>query len=197
MANISEFITSYFEEQKTCLNQMVNEKNNVARIVEKLLNARDDEKKIFTIGNGGSASTASHFVSDLLKTGIIKDAKRFNAISLTDNIPVLLAWANDTSYEDIFIEQLKNYVKKDDIIISFSGSGQSKNVTKAMEYASSIGAFVIGFTGSPGGVFPKISDICITVPSSDMLTIESFHLVLCHVIISSIRNTGIPEFRYE
>ena len=149
------------------------------------------------MGNGGSSSTASHFVSDLLKTSIIKNTKRFDAISLTDNIPVLTAWANDTSYEEIFSEQLKNSIKKNDIVIAFSGSGTSKNVVKALKLAKTFEAFSIGFTGKSGGEFPHLCDICVKIPSNDMLTIESFHVMLCHIITSGIRNMGIPEFSYE
>ncbi len=149
------------------------------------------------MGNGGSGSTASHFVSDLLKTAITEGDKRFSAISLVDNVPVLLAWSNDISYEEIFIEQLKNHLSTGDIIIGFSGSGTSKNVEKAFKYAKKNGATCIGITGMNGGNFPKICDIFYVVPSDNMLTIESMHLLICHCIVETIRNLGTPMFSYE
>ena len=110
---------------------------------------------------------------------------------------MLTAWANDTSYDEVFLEQLKNYISTGDIVIAFSGSGTSKNIIKALEFAKKMNSFIIGFTGSSGGKFPQICDITIKVSSSDMLTIESIHVLLCHLIVESIRSTGTPEFNYE
>lgn len=197
MTKIKQSVLSFFNEQKESIERMMIDNEEIIRVVNILLKARDDERKILTIGNGGSASTSSHFVSDLLKTAIIKDKKRFSAISLVDNIPVMLAWANDTSYEDIFVEQLKNFVSKGDVVIAFSGSGSSKNVVKAIQYARKKGAFCIGITGMSGGRFPRVCNLCLRVPSDDMLTIESLHLTLCHCFVTAIRNTGKPVFKYE
>lgn len=197
MTDTSNFLKKYIEDQKICLDNLSEQIDLISSIIEKLLHARQNSSKIVTMGNGGSSSTASHFVSDLLKTSIVKDEKRFDAICLTDNIAVLTAWANDTSYDEIFKEQLTNFLKRDDIVIAFSGSGTSKNVIKALEYAKDCGAFLIGFTGKSGGDFPKLCDLCVKIPSSDMLTIESFHVMLCHMITAGIRQTGIPEFKYE
>jgi len=136
-------------------------------------------------------------VSDLLKTSITKKNKRFKAISFVDNLPVILAWANDASYDDIFVEQLKNLVSKGDVVIAFSGSGKSENVVKALRFAKKNGAICIGFTGMHGGYFPKLCDICCAVPSNNMLIIESTHVILCHCIVDAIRNLGKPLFQYE
>lgn len=190
-------IDSFLKEQKSCLEQIQDQKDIIEKIIEILIQARDAGKKIYTMGNGGSASTASHFVSDLLKTAITKNNKRFSAIALTDNVPVMLAWSNDVSYEDVFVEQLKNFLTKGDVIVGFSGSGRSKNVVKAMTYGKKNGALCIGITGMSGGDFPKICDACLVVPSNDMLGIESTHVTLCHCIISAIRNMGKPVFTYE
>tara|TARA_B100001105_G_scaffold55012_1_gene41804 strand:- start:178 stop:717 length:540 start_codon:yes stop_codon:yes gene_type:complete len=165
-------------------------------ICNQLLNARNKRKNIFVFGNGGSGSTASHFVSDLLKTAIVKKEKRFKAISLTDNVPVILAWSNDVSYDDVFIEQLKNHFSKGDILIGFSGSGNSKNIIKSLKFGKENNAYCIGFTGKSGGKMNKFCDICLKVPSQDMLTIESQHVMICHCIISIIRNLGKPLFTY-
>jgi D-sedoheptulose 7-phosphate isomerase len=195
--NFSTTLSSAIKRNQDCLNSLELEKNLLIDIIENLLKARDNNKKIFTMGNGGSSSTSSHFVSDLLKTCILKESKRFNAICLSDNVPVLTAWANDTSYDEVFLEQLKNYISSGDIVIAFSGSGTSKNIINALEFAKQMNSFIIGFTGNSGGKFPELCDITIKVSSSDMLTIESIHVLLCHLIVDSIRSTGIPEFNYE
>ena len=197
MENHKEFLTNYLDEQSSCLRELSNNTSLLESIVEKLLVARSSDSLVITMGNGGSASTASHFTADLLKTAIMKDQKRFRALCLTDNIPVMTAWSNDTSYDEIFKEQLRNFVKKDDVVVAFSGSGTSKNVIKALELAKESGAYLIGFTGMSGGDFTEICDICIKIPSTNMLTIESFHLMLCHVVTSCIRENGIPKFSYE
>ena len=149
------------------------------------------------MGNGGSGSTASHFVSDLLKTALTKGDKRFSAISLVDNMPVILAWSNDSNFNDIFSEQIKNHISKGDVLIGFSGSGKSQNILNAFNIGKKSGSICIGITGMGGGKFPKICDVCFTVPSNDMLMIESIHLTLCHCIVSSIRQKGKPLFTYD
>ena len=197
MSKIDKFTESFFVEQLKCIEKLSKQKNQIEKIISLLIKKRSTGKTVFTIGNGGSASTASHFVSDLLKTSITKKNKRFKAISLVDNLPVILAWANDASYDDIFVEQLKNLVSKGDVVIAFSGSGKSENVVKALRFAKKNGAICIGFTGMHGGYFPKLCDICCAVPSNDMLIIESTHVILCHCIVDAIRNLGKPLFQYE
>jgi D-sedoheptulose 7-phosphate isomerase len=187
----------YLQEQNLCLEKILENHNSVNNIISQLIKARNIGNKIYTFGNGGSASTASHFVSDLLKTTITKSDKRFMAISLTDNFAVNSAWANDVSYDHIFVEQLKNFLTKNDIVIGFSGSGNSLNVIKALEFAKDNGAITIGFTGMSGGKLSKICDYSYVVPSDNMLTIESFHIMLCHGIIFTLRELGEPIFKYE
>lgn len=191
--NTSEFIINL----NNSLNDLKSEEKILNEITKIFIKKRDSGNKIIIFGNGGSASTSSHFVSDLLKTSITKNSKRFRAISLVDNIPVMTAWSNDVSYDDVFVEQLKNFIESGDLIVAFSGSGKSENIIKAIKYANASNATVIGFTGMSGGSFPDICDICHIVPSNDMLIIESIHVMLCHCIISTIRNLGEPEFKYE
>lgn len=196
MQNTKDIINSFLHEQQNCLEKLSKDTDTISKIIEVLIKARDEGKRIFTMGNGGSGSTSSHFVSDLLKTSITEGTRRFDAMSLVDNIPVLLAWSNDSSYEDIFVEQLKNFLSKGDILVAFSGSGKSKNVVKALEYGKAKGAFCMGITGMSGGDFPKICDISFIVPSNDMLTIESVHVTLCHCVVTVIRGQGRPLFKY-
>ena len=197
MQKIKDHVNLFLENQSTCIEKLSAQTEIIAKITNLLIKTRDQGKSIYVMGNGGSGSTASHFVSDLLKTAITKGNKRFSAISLVDNTPVILAWSNDSSYEEIFVEQLHNLLSKGDVVIAFSGSGKSKNIIKAFKFAKKKEAYCIGFTGMNGGYFPKLSDICCIVNSNDMLIIESAHLALCHCIITTIRKLGKPIFRYE
>ena len=197
MVEISELFENYLQEQNICMNKILSNQNVLNDIVSILIRTRNSGNKIFTCGNGGSASTASHFVSDLLKTTITKNEKRFSAISLVDNFAINSAWANDVSFNDVFIEQLKNFLSKNDVVFAFSGSGNSSNVIRALEFAKTNGATTIGFTGMSGGMLSKICDYSYVVPSDDMLAIESFHLMLCHGIIFTLRELGEPLFKYE
>jgi len=195
--DINDIVKDFLQVQTRCVAQIKENSFDINKIVKILISARKNKKTIFTMGNGGSGSTASHFVSDLLKTMITKNENRFKAISLIDNIPVILAWSNDVTFDCIFEEQLKNHLEKGDIVIAFSGSGKSKNVVDALKFAKKKGAICIGFTGEQGGYFNKICDIVCKVPSNDMLTIESQHVTICHCIAATIRKIGKPIFNYD
>lgn len=194
---INDIIKDFLQIQIQCVTQIKENCSDINKIIKILISARNNKKTIFTIGNGGSGSTASHFVSDLLKTVITKNENRFKAISLIDNIPVILAWSNDVTFDCIFEEQLKNHLEKGDILIAFSGSGKSKNVVNALKFAKKKGVVCIGFTGIHGGYFNRICDIVCKVPSNDMLTIESQHVTICHCIVATIRKIGKPIFNYD
>ena len=118
--DLKNSIISYIDEQQHCMTLLKSKSDKINDICNQLLNARNKRKNIFVFGNGGSGSTASHFVSDLLKTCILKESKRFNAICLSDNVPVLTAWANDTSYDEVFLEQLKNSTSINDISVDMT-----------------------------------------------------------------------------
>lgn len=193
MEQFKNFGKMYVEELKGSLDTLDFEV--LEKIVSALLSARENGKQVFIFGNGGSASTASHFVSDLNKGATagcepsdkrVLDVKRFRAISLSDNIPGMTAWANDSSYENIFVEQLKNFLDKGDLVIGISGSGNSKNVLNAIEYANKNGAVTIGLTGYDGGKLKKTAEICFVVKSNSMRRIEDIHLVLEHLMTEYI-----------
>lgn len=194
---IEDSILTNLKNNQLCLANLDKKSDQIKKITEQLIDARDNGKTIFTMGNGGSGSTSSHFVSDLLKTAIVNDSKRFKAISLVDNIPVNLAWSNDVSYDSIFSEQLKNFLASGDIVIGFSGSGNSNNVVNAFEYAKTKGAKSIAISGMSGGKISKLADVSLIVPSNDMLIIESMHILICHCMINAIREQGIPKFNYD
>jgi D-sedoheptulose 7-phosphate isomerase len=138
------------------------------------------EANIFIFGNGGSASAASHFACDMNKGVTYGMKKRFRVICLNDNLPTILAYANDVSYDDVFTEQLKNLMKPDDLVIGVSGSGNSENVLRAVRYASDQSAITIGICGFGGGRLKKTSHHAVVVDSQDMQKVEDIHNILFH-----------------
>ena len=190
-------IHNYLDSQIKCIDELMKGHSSTLKKIFHILNkAKKNGNKIFIMGNGGSASTATHFTSDLLKTSLTKNTKKIKAFSLSDNIPVILAWANDTSYENIFKKQLENLLEKNDIVIGISGSGNSVNVLNAIKFANNENAVTISLTGKAGGRISKNSQVNLTVPSDDMLTIETMHLLICHLLITLLRKSGKPLFTY-
>jgi D-sedoheptulose 7-phosphate isomerase len=144
------------------------------------------------MGNGGSAANAEHFVNDLGKGGRRGFPRRFKVLSLASNVPLLTAWANDTDYEHVFAEQLRNFVGPADVVMAISGSGNSRNVLNAIALARARGAVTVGLTGFDGGKLKALCDHCVVVPSDDMQHIEELHLVVLHAIYAAIRDTYMP-----
>ena len=194
--SVENLIIANLEDQIKSINELKKSKEIIEKIYVEIKNARDNNNKIFIMGNGGSASTSSHFVSDLLKTSLTKENKRTKAISLTDNIPVIMAWANDTSFKNIFYGQLENFLQKGDVVIGISGSGNSENVIKAIEFANTKEAKTICLSGMDGGKLAKITQLSLIIPNNDMLTIETMHLLICHLLTSLLRSEGTPLFSY-
>ena len=153
-----------------------------------LSKARDQKKRIFIMGNGGSSSNASHFVNGLSQGANTKGKSRFRAISLTDNTPNLSAYANDIGYENVFAEQLKNLLDPGDIVIGISGSGNSNNVLNAIDYANKNNAITIGMCGFDGGKLKGMCKYPIHVKSDCMEIVEDVHLSLTHLISSYLKN---------
>ena len=143
---------------------------------------------IYIFGNGGSASTASHFQNDFNKGLSENLEKKFNFVCLNDNIATVMAVANDLGYENIFEYQLKNRLKNNDLVIAISGSGNSPNVVKAIEYANSQNIKTIGVTGYDGGKLAKMVDISFNVPIHDMQITEDIHMILDHLMMSVLMN---------
>lgn len=183
------FISEYFEELKKILSRV--NKKDIEEITEIIHKAYLNERTIFILGNGGSASTASHFACDLGKGTLSKvydiNEKRFRVVSLTDNIATISAYANDLSFDDVFIQQLRNLVHKGDVVIAITGSGNSKNVVKAVKYARDCGAITIGLLGFDGGRVKKLLDRCVIIPSDHYGRIEDVHLILEHMITDYLR----------
>ena len=154
----------------------------VEQAIEVLTKARDQGQRIFVCGNGGSAATASHFACDILKGASYKKATRFRILSLTDSLPTLTAYSNDVSYECVFVEQLKNFAESGDVVIAISGSGNSTNVIRAIEYGNSIGCRTVALTGKDGGKLGPLAEVNIQVPVPHMGRIEDVHMMVLHMI---------------
>ena len=173
-------ISQYLLETQRSLAQ-ISEKS-IADVVSRLYEAWKQRKQVFILGNGGSASTASHMANDLAKATIVPGNPRVKAIALTDNISIITAWANDSSFESIFREQLENLLQPGDLVIGISASGNSPNVLRAMEFSKQQGAVTIGWTGRSGGALGNVVDLCVHCPTDDIGMIESLHLVLDHLV---------------
>jgi D-sedoheptulose 7-phosphate isomerase len=139
------------------------------------------------MGNGGSASNAAHFACDLSKTAVGTGGRRIRAMSLTENLPLLTAWSNDTHYYFGFVEQLKNLMNAGDVVIGISGSGNSQNVLNGIAYANSIGGRTVGLIGFSGGQLKDLAQESLIVPSNNMQRVEDLHLILVHLISSYLR----------
>ncbi len=189
-----EFIEGYFSEMKRVIEKMP--VNDIERAVELLFDAWRRGSQVFTCGNGGSASTATHFACDLSKTTIVEGKKRFKAYCLNDNIPLMTALINDEGFDNLFYEQLKDRFEEGDVLICISvhgGAGKDKaglwsqNLLKAMKYAGKMGGKTIGFSGFDGGPMKEIADVCIVVPADSTPQVESFHTALEHLICSCLK----------
>lgn len=180
-----EAINNYFAE----LEQMVQtiSRTHLQQVLSLLEEAYHHGHRIFIMGNGGSAATASHFALDLAKNTITPGAPRLKAISLTDHVPLITAWSNDTAYEHIFEEQLANLIEAGDVVIGISASGNSPNVIAAMRLAKQTRAATIGLLGAKGGVLKTLVDAYILAPGQNIEQEEDAHLILAHVITRHMR----------
>jgi D-sedoheptulose 7-phosphate isomerase len=208
---MTTFSLEYIDELKEVLDAFPH--GQFVQIVDAFLEAYNNEKQIFVMGNGGSASTASHLACDINKGVCASTAshlacdinkgvcsgleKRFKVICLNDNIPTMLAYANDLSYEDVFLEQLKNFFQAGDVVVGISASGNSENVLKAITYAVQSGGRTIGLCGFQGGELAKIVDIPLIVRSDDMQKVEDVHMVVVHMLMQRLERENNTMRRLE
>jgi D-sedoheptulose 7-phosphate isomerase len=157
--------------------------DRLAELGEMLYRAYRNEKQVFTLGNGGSASTASHMAADLAKNTIGPHMRRFRVLSLNDNTAMLTALANDLGYENVFCEQLQNFIRPGDLLIAVSASGNSPNVINAIRYARAQCAEVVGILGCGGGQGARLVDVPIVVASDHFGVVEDVHLIINHIIV--------------
>ncbi|HLF26130.1 MAG TPA: SIS domain-containing protein [Anaerolineae bacterium] len=165
---------------------------DIAHTMDEILRAGEHGNMIFILGNGGSAATASHFACDLAKGTQRPGVRPFRVVALTDNVPLLTAWGNDTAYDRVFAEQLRPLVQPDDLVIGISGSGNSPNVLEAMRVAREAGARTVGWTGFKGGKLKSLVDVCVIAPSDWMEQIEDVHLILEHAVCTALRKVRLP-----
>lgn len=203
--SLSAFVDSYIAELKRSLDNL--DKKEIQNVVDILLSAYRKGKKVFIIGDGGSAANASHMACDLskgtLKRVYDRKERRLRVYSLTDNVATLTAYGNDLSFEDIFVQQLRNLVEKDDVVLVLSGSGNSPNLISAIKYSKKCGAKTVGVLGFiSGGKLGKMVDAAVLVKSKHYGPCEDMQLVLDHIITSWIsivkhggkrgRNKAVP-----
>src|SRR4029453_11460507 len=156
--------------------------SRVDEAIEWFREVRGAGRHIFVCGNGGSASTASHFACDMVKGASFNRESRFRIMALTDQLPTLTAYANDVSYDAVFVEQLKNFAQSGDLFMGISGSGNSPNVLRAMEYANQTGCRTMALTGRDGGRLGPMAQLNIQVPVPHMGRIEDAHMIVCQMI---------------
>ena len=186
-------IENYLDSIKNTIDSI--DRREIQNFINILEHTRSIGKNIYIMGNGGSASTASHFCCDFNK-GISygKSLKRrYKCICLNDNVPTMMAYANDVNYDDIFVEQLKNFLTSGDLVIGISGSGNSENVIRAINYANSVDAETFSLTGYSGGILKNISKYSLHIPVNNMQIAEDLHLIMFHLTVSILFQTLLDE----
>jgi len=194
-AEIHSFTTMYRDMLCRALDTI--NLDDVVKAIEILGEARANRRMIFVCGNGGSASTASHFVNDLLKGASFQRSSRFRIMALTDSLPTITAYANDVGYEDVFVEQLKNFAAAGDVVLVISASGNSPNVLRTVEYANSVGCRTLALTGRDGGKLGDLAELEIRIAAPHMGRIEDSHMAVCHMISFYFMEgscAAVPEF---
>jgi len=192
LVNAANDLSAYLAELRTVLDNLPLQQ--ISRAADILFECYQTDRTVFTFGNGGSGALASHLVADLGKgthfpgPKELATVRRLRAMAVTDNMPMVTAWANDTHYEDVFMRQIENFLQPEDVALAISGSGNSPNVLKALAYARGAGATTIGLGGFGGGKMKDLLDCPIIVPSSNMQQVEDAHLVISHMIFLDLKN---------
>ena len=182
--NRNNLIKSYLGDVAKLVSEL--DTDQIDDLVQTLKKAYEEGRHVLLCGNGGSGALASHLACDFQKgIGALSDRK-FRALALTDGMPLITAWANDTDYNNIFSEQVATWARQGDVLIAISGSGNSPNVLKAVEVANSLGAITIGITGMGGGKLAKLAHKSIIVQSDNMQQIEDIHVVISHLVFTCL-----------
>ncbi len=180
MNSYNEHFSNYFDKVTETLSRVDIEAIN--KFIDRIYECYEKGNTVYIFGNGGSAATASHVAGDFMKGISFGLEKRFRVVCLNDNIPAITAISNDLTYDEVFYEQLKTYLKKDDIVVGISGSGNSVNIIKALNYARELGSTIVGFSGYKGGKLRELADILIYAPVNDMEITEDIHIIIFHAI---------------
>lgn len=181
MKDYTTIIAAYFEKEKRALDLI--DKASLSQLINLLEQSRLDGRSIFIMGNGGSGATASHFTCDFNKGISLSKEKRYRMICLNDNVPTLMAYANDISYDEVFVGLLQNYFTPGDVVIGISGSGNSANVVRAVQWAEDHDGVTVALTGYDGGKLRQIAQYGVHVPMDDMQIAEDMHMVVGHCIM--------------
>lgn len=180
MNTMTTFAEQYRGEMLNALQTIELEK--IGQAIEIMSKARAEGRRIFVCGNGGSASMASHFATDMVKGASFGRPERFRIMALTDSLPTITAYSNDVSYECVFAEQLRNFAEPGDVVVAISSSGNSPNVLRAVEYGNSLGCTTIALTGHSGGKLGPLAKLNIQVSHSHTGRIEDAHMIALHMI---------------
>ena len=177
---MKNFVDQYLADLRSVLTRL--DSAAIARAIDWLRDARDRGRTIYICGNGGSASIASQMVVDVVKGGSFRKKARFKMIGLTDSIATITAYGNDEGYDTVFVEPLRNFAQADDILIAISGSGNSANVLRAVEFARSVGCRTIGVSTGEGGKLRESTDLPLLVPSRHMGRLEDCFFIITHIL---------------
>ena len=175
-----DFVANYLEELQGTLGGL--DVDKIVRAARLIRQVRDTGRTIYACGNGGSAAVAAQMVTDIVKGASYGKKKRIKMINLADMVGTVLAYANDVNYESVFVEPLRNFAQPGDVVVAVSGSGNSANVLKAVEYANSIGCQTIGLTTAKSGKLREISSLALEVPSDHMGRLEDAFFVVTHIL---------------
>lgn len=185
MGKEADFAKGYIERLKSVLDRL--SWDDLAAVMQALEDAHREDRQVFIAGNGGSAATASHMASDLMLTVAKAGGKGFRVLALTDNVASITAAGNDESYADIFVAQMRALVRSGDLLIVLSGSGNSENAVRAVEFARGHGLKTVAFLGMNGGKLAQLCDASVVVPSDDYGPIEDAHMIFDHLITAYFR----------
>lgn len=188
-------ISTYLEQEIRTIQNLDVEQIN--RALNLLLTAFENGNTVYIFGNGGSSATASHYQNDFNKGVSEHTEKKFNFLCLNDNVATVMAVANDIGFEEVFRFQLRGHIKPDDLVVAISGSGNSRNVINAVEYAREQGCKVIGLTGFDGGKLKGLSDVSLHAPVNSMQITEDIHMIFDHLMMSVFYKTlaGIEHLK--
>ena len=188
---MDKFSEQYIDRLKQVLDAF--DHKTFDRIAAAVLDAYVRSANIFVMGNGGSGATASHLACDINKGCCHDLSKKFKMLCLNDNMPTLLALANDISYEAVFVEQLKNFFTPGDLVLGISGSGNSENVLRAIQFAADHGGLTMGWTGFDGGKLAEMAELAFVVQSHDMQQVEDGHVILAHMLMQTVYRKLHPQ----
>ena len=187
---MKSWISNYIDDQQRALQSVPQEA--VLRLVERFRRAHDEERQIFTFGNGGSAANASHFATDLGKGASDALGRRFKIMSLNDNVPWMTALANDCAYDEVFVRQLENYARPGDLVLTMSVSGNSPNLVKAIDWSVRHGLHAIALVGGKRGRLAQMAQEVIVVESEHYGRVEDTHMNICHLLCYALMELPAP-----